>query len=121
MKKHLLLMIIAICAIITLTKQNSSKEALSELETANIEALSGTEGSSNNNQYERYKNQTDKTVNKEFKTEIETSDTGVKINVEYKRTCVTYYTYCKSTGKKQDICYSSLNELVTTCDKWTKD
>lgn len=70
-----------------------------------------------NNTYPRYKNHTDKSTNVEWETKVDT--TG--LHIKFKRTCVTYYTYCKETGKEDDICYGQLNKLETTCGDWAKD
>lgn len=85
---------------------------------ANIEALSNPEGQ--NGQYPRYINKTDKNSYKEFKSEVKVDSTGVSVTVQYSRTCTTYYTYCKHTGKKEDICYESLNGMKTDCGDWSK-
>lgn len=49
----------------------------------NIQALSASE----NGEFSRYKNVTDKSSNTEFKTEVSTGADGTKVSVEYKRTC----------------------------------
>lgn len=97
--------------------RNSQSDLRYDLLSENIEALSEPE----DKEYPRYINVTDKSSIKEFKTEIEKDSTGLKISVEYSRKCITYYTYCKHTGKTDDICYASLNKLEKTCDSWDKE
>ena len=75
---------------------------------SNIEALSTSE----NEDFPRYKNVTDKSSNTEFKTEVSTGADGTKVSVEYKRTCTVWYTHCKHTGKKNDVCYKALNGMA---------
>lgn len=94
---------------------------MSDVLLSNIEALADDSESSDNNVYPRYINTTDKNRYKEFKIEGKTDSTGKTISIHYSRTCTTYYTYCKHTGKKDDICYGSLNGKATDCGSWTKD
>lgn len=81
----------------------------------NIEALSTSE----NEDFPRYKNVTDKSSNTEFKTEVSTGADGTKVSVEYKRTCTVWYTHYKHTGKKNDVCYEALNGMAQgPCGDW---
>ncbi|MCM1515492.1 MAG: hypothetical protein NC080_03615 [Paraprevotella sp.] len=97
-----------------------SKTRLTGMLLANVEAL--TDGSESfDNKYSGYINTTDKNKYREFKTEIQTDTAGVKIFIQYQRTCTTYYTYCKHTGKTKHECHSSLNGLVSDCGSWSKN
>lgn len=86
---------------------------------ANVEALSNPEGG-DSGEYPRYINKTDKNSYKEFKTEVTVDTAGVKVSIDYSRTCTSYYTFCKHTRKAQDICYGNLNGMATDCGDWTK-
>lgn len=87
---------------------------------ANIEALAD-DPEGQNGQYPRYINKTDKNPYKEFKSEVKVDTTGVSVSVQYSRTCTTYNTYCKNTGRENDICYQSLNGMTTDCGKWSEN
>lgn len=81
----------------------------------NIEALSNP-GDPGDGQLPRYKNKTKTQTYSETKFEYDTDSNGKKIKIEYKRSCTTLFTYCKYTGKNNDICYERLNGKVTDCD-----
>jgi hypothetical protein len=84
---------------------------------ANIEALAQDGEGTTSGEYSRYINDTKFSSNTEFKTEV--NENGVSIS--WKRTCQSAITYCKNTGDDDDICYESLNGVVTTCGEWSKN
>lgn len=120
-KKTFYAVSIAVAVLSGYSAYNShSKSELSDVMLANVEALADDPESSDN-EYPKYINKTDKNSYKDFKTDIKTDSTGAQISIQYSRTCTTYYTYCKHTGKEGDMCYKSLNGLVTDCESWSKD
>lgn len=117
--KILLLACIAAAAIsVFVVKQISENTVMAygnDMFDLNIQALSASE----NGEFYRYKNVTDNSSNTEFKTEVSTGADGTKVSVEYKRTCTVWYTYCKHTGKKNDVCYQELNGMAQgPCGDW---
>lgn len=77
-------------------------------------------GGTESETYPRYINRTDRRTYSEVKTEVKKDSAGFSVNIDYKRECVSYYTYCYSTGKKEDMCYDKLNKFVTNCGDWSK-
>lgn len=108
---------VAIAAVVGKKTFGSHENKSYNLLMKNIEALSQGE----NSKYPRYINHTDKNKYKDFKVEIEGDTTGGKITTTYSRNCTTYYTYCKQTGKNDDICHGELNGMVTDCGVWSKE
>lgn len=101
---------------------SSMKENTSALLMANVEALSDPEDTRD---YPMYKNVNWKRSYIEFKTEVEIknnpdSTKSTTINVNYKRDCSSVLTYCQYTGNKSDICYGSLNGVMTDCTQWMR-
>ena len=82
----------------------------------NIEAL--TDDESQSGEFPGYINQTDERSIVERKFETTIDSTGITIQIEYKRTCIIWNTYCKHTGHGADICYERLNKMVTSCGDW---
>ena len=100
---------------------NNQEQKENDNFSENLEALTlppeesgGSEGSET---IPRYKNHTDRTTFSQTKIETRKDSSGFTINIEYKRECVSYYTYCKDGGKK-DICYTSQNREVVICPEW---
>lgn len=117
--KILLLACIAAAAIsVFVVKQISENTVMAygnDMFDLNIQALSASE----NGEFSRYKNVTDKSSNTEFKTEVSTGADGTKVSVEYKRTCTVWYTHCKHMGKNKDVCYEKLNGMAQgPCGDW---
>lgn len=50
----------------------------------------------------------------------EKKSAGFSVSIDYKREYVSYYTYCISTGNKEDMCYEKLNKFVTNCGNWSE-
>ncbi len=94
--------------------QNSNE--LTDIALANVEALaeSNESGNTSGNERPRYINKTEIKTRTETSTEI----TDSSITIEYKRTCSDVITYCKYTGKNEDICYVDLNGILTSCEDW---
>lgn len=65
-----------------------------------------------------YFNKTDKKTYSDTKIEYKKDSTGVQLRVEYSRDCVSYYTYCEYNGKKDAVCYETLNKFVSNCGDW---
>ena len=123
MKKVFLFATLAVATVFNLGyiaygKYNAMSQA-DKLVFENIEALSG--GESNPGEYPRYKNVTDKSSNVERRFETRIDSSGVSIEVEFKRTCTTWNTYCKLTRRDDDICYGELNGIVTDCGSWSEN
>lgn len=88
----------------------------------NLNALTlPPEESGGSEQYKGYFNDVKTKNYSESKFEYRKDSTGVEIKVKFTRSCVSYYTYCEHSGKKDDICYGSLNGLVTNCANWGQD
>lgn len=97
-------------------KDYENAQETDHLLLANVEALA-QDGESNSGEFSCYINDTKFSSNTEFKTEV--NENG--ISVSWKRTCQSAITYCKHTGKEDDICYKSLNGVVTTCGEWSEN
>lgn len=89
----------------------------------NVEALTlppEGSGETSSGVYPRYINKTDRRTYSEIKTEVKKDSAGFSVSIDYKRECVSYYTYCNSTGNKEDMCYEKLNKFVTNCGNWSE-
>ena len=71
--------------------------------------------------YPGYYNDTKHTVYTDKKVEYKKDSAGVSIKIHFIRTCTSHYTYCKHSGKSSDVCYGSLNGLVTDCGEWKEE
>lgn len=121
-KKNIFVVVIVTAIFISYNAYNlSNKAELSDVLLSNVEALADGSESSDDKVYPKYINVTDKNRYKEFRTEIKKDSTSKEISIQYSRTCTTYYTHCKYTGKEGAECYGSLNGMVTDCTCWTKD
>lgn len=80
----------------------------------NVEALARNDVGSSG-EIPRYVNETEINEHKDVKVEIDSSG----LRIEYSRTCSDVITYCKHTGKEEDICYERLNGVETTCGSWS--
>lgn len=85
----------------------------------NVEALS--EQGEDTGEYPRYVNDSWRRSYVETKASTHKDSTGTAYEISFKRNCSSVITSCKSTRDDKDICYGSLNGVVTDCGSWTKE